>query len=140
MVERYDVHQLQNIFLRPSASHRITGKTSQAKHHRRTQPSAHPIIHTMLRHRTPFPDDRPQQRRAIDLGPYTPVVAAFVVGIGVVEGGEEGREVGVCVFVLEEAGEVEDVGAGEGYEDRFVWGEKRDVSEMEWWGFGEQLR
>ena len=43
-----------------------------------TQPlSPHPIIHMMLRHRTTLADQRPQQRGAIDFGPYAPVVAGF---------------------------------------------------------------
>lgn len=92
------------------------------KNHPPTPLSPHPIIHMMFPHRTPLPDQRPQQRGSIDFGPYTPVayntpfvVAGFVV---VVEGGEDvwevevGGRVGVGVF--EEAGEVEDVGAGEG--------------------------
>lgn len=76
----------------------------------------------MLRDRTSFPDHRPQQRGTIDLRPYTPVVAAFFVVIEGVGGGEDVWEVGVCFFVFEEAGEVEDVGAGEGDEDGFVCG------------------
>lgn len=77
----------------------------------------------MLRHRTPIPDHRPQQRSVIDLGPYTPVIAALFFFFGVecvVEGGEYVWEVGVGFFVSEQAGEMEDVGAGEGYEDVFV--------------------
>ncbi len=52
--------------------------------------------------------------------PYTPVVAAFVVGFERVGGGEDVWEGGVGSFVSEEAGEVEGVGAGEGEEDGFV--------------------
>lgn len=58
----------------------------------------------------------------IDLGPYAPVVGAFVVGVQVVEGGEYVWEVGVCFLVFEQAGQVEDVRAGEGDQDGFVCG------------------
>lgn len=84
--------------------------------------SADSIIHMMLRDWTSFPHHRPQQSRPIHFRPYTPVVAGFVVRIEGREGGEHVWEVvGGLFFVCEQAGEVEDVGAGEGDEEGFVW-------------------
>ena len=67
----------------------------------------------------------------IYLGPYTPVITAiffffFFFGAEGVEGGEHVWEVGGDFFVFEEAGEMEDMGAGEGYEDIFVWRRKKE--------------
>ena len=69
----------------------------------------------MFRHRTPFPNYRAQQCSMIDLLPNTPVEAAFVVGVEGVEGGEHVWEVRVWFSGFEQAGEMEYVGAGEGY-------------------------
>ena len=96
-------------------------------------------IHLMHSHRTPPTHNRPQQRRMIHLRSNTPLKPPIPISIilSIIpftqrsrEGSQNLRHFCILFFVFEEAGKMEDVCAGEGYEGGFVCGKEK----VSWWG------
>ena len=83
-------------------------------------------IDAMHRQRTPPSHNRPQQSRMIHFRPNTPlkptvsILTILLLTTKCRKRSQNFRHLRICLFIPEQAGQMEDVGAGEGYEGCFI--------------------